>query len=47
MTPERDPLGWWVIGGSELLAILRRVAEGELPDLVYAETYANSEVSKP
>lgn len=36
-------LGWWSISGDELLALLRRVAAGEDPDLVYAETYANSD----
>ncbi len=36
-------LGWWSISGEELLKLLRRVASGESPDLVYAEAYANSE----
>lgn len=34
-------LGWWVISGESLLAMLRRVEAGEDPDLVYAEEYAN------
>jgi hypothetical protein len=36
-------LGWWTISGEALLAMLRRVADGEDPDLVYAEEYANSD----
>ena len=36
-------LGWWAISGDALLGMLRRVAEGEDPDIVYAEEYANSE----
>lgn len=35
-------LGWWAISGESLLAMLYRVAEGEDPDMVYAEEYANS-----
>lgn len=34
---------WWSISGDEILAMLRRVHDGEDPDLVYAEHYANSE----
>lgn len=37
------PLGWWCIAGEVLLAMLRRCAEGESPDLVYAEEYANAD----
>ncbi len=37
------PLGWHVISGEQLLAMLRRVAVGENPDLVYAEEWANAE----
>lgn len=33
---------WWVIGGPELLAALRRVAAGDSPDIVYLELQANS-----
>jgi hypothetical protein len=36
-------LGWWSISGEALLDMLHRVADGEDPDLVYAEEYANSE----
>ena len=31
---EPHPLGWHVISGEDLLAMLRRVAAGENPDLV-------------
>lgn len=40
-------LGWWVLSGEALLAMLRRVADGEDPDLVYAEEYANSDHERP
>ena len=36
-------LGWWTISGEDLLDMLRRSHDGEDPDLVYAEAYANSE----
>jgi hypothetical protein len=39
-------LGWHVICGEDLLAMLRRVAEGEDPDLVYIEEYVNAEVER-
>lgn len=37
------PLGYWAISGEAILAMLKRVANGEDPDLVYAEEYANSD----
>ena len=39
--------GWWVISADSLLEALRRVAKGEDPDLIYAEYYVNSDISKP
>lgn len=36
-------LGWDVIAGEDLLALLRRAHDGEDPDLLYAEHYANAE----
>ena len=38
-----DPLGWHVIGGTHLLELLRRAHNGEDPDLLYAEAWANAE----
>lgn len=35
-------LGWWAISGDALLAALHRAHDGESPDLIYAELYANS-----
>lgn len=35
-------LGWWVISGEDLVAALHRVHEGEDPDLIYTELYANT-----
>jgi hypothetical protein len=35
-------LGWWVIKGEALLDALKRAAEGEDPDVLYAEMYANT-----
>jgi len=44
---EYDALGWWCICGADLLSMLRRCANGEDPDLVYAEAYANSKIERP
>ena len=43
MSENNKGLGWWTISGEALLEMLHRVAEGENPDLVYAEEYVNSE----
>jgi hypothetical protein len=40
---DYDPLCWWSISGTGLLHLLRRVADGEDPDMVYAEEYANGD----
>ena len=40
-------LGWWTISGEDLLAALHQAHDGENPDLLYAEIYANSDVTKP
>lgn len=37
--------GWWTISADDLMSMLRRCADGEDPDLVYAEEYANAEVT--
>lgn len=43
----QDPEGWWIIGGTEILAALRKVAEeGTDPDVVYAELYANANIHR-
>lgn len=34
---------WWAINGAEFRRALQMVADGEDPDLVYAEFYANTE----
>lgn len=39
------PLGWWTISGADLLDALRRAHHGADPDIVYAEMYANSDVT--
>ena len=36
-------LGWHVIAGDHLLDMLTRVSEGEDPDMVFAELWANAE----
>lgn len=36
-------LGWWAISGEDVLDALRRAHDGEDPDLVFAELYANSD----
>jgi hypothetical protein len=38
-----EPLGWWTISGAALLQALRDAANGQDPDMVYAELYANSD----
>lgn len=40
MSEQRD--NWWVIAESELLAALRRAADGQDADIVMAELLANS-----
>lgn len=40
-------LGWWVIPGDVLLALLRRAHAGEDPDLLYAEEYVNCDHEHP
>lgn len=39
-----NDLGWWIIHGDNLLTALHMVAQGDDPDLVYAELYANAEI---
>lgn len=34
---------WWAISEEDIMDMLRRVADGDDPDVVYAEWYANSE----
>lgn len=36
-------LGWWAISGETVLESLRRVSNGEDPDLVYLELEANAQ----
>ncbi len=43
MDSEPKGLGWWAISGEALLEALKAVANGDDPDVVYAELYANSE----
>lgn len=45
MTEQPRPLGWWTISGEDLLAALRRAHDGHDPDTLYAEMYANSDVT--
>ena len=40
---ETKPLGWHVVSGEDLLAMLHRAADGEDPDMVYMEEWANAE----
>jgi hypothetical protein len=37
-----NPLGWWAISGEAIIDGLRRAHDGENPDVLYAELYANS-----
>lgn len=50
MEPDADggytsTMGWWTISGESLMEMLRAVHEGGDPDMVYAEHYANSQVT--
>lgn len=38
---------WWCIHEDELLGALRKCHQGEDPDVVYAEIYANSDHTYP
>lgn len=38
--------GWWVISGETLIDLLRRAANGEDPNMLYAEAYANSKIER-
>ena len=40
-------MSWWTISEEAIRDMLRRVADGEDPDMVYAEEYANSEHHYP
>lgn len=39
-----ENLGWWTISGKNIMAMLYRVKNGEDPDFVYMEEYANAEI---
>jgi hypothetical protein len=36
---------WWAISEDRLLDLLRRARNGEDPELLYAEEYANADVT--
>jgi len=36
--------GWWVIHGDELMEAFQKCFEGEDPEFVYIELYANGDV---
>jgi hypothetical protein len=38
---------WWIIHGDVLLGALRRAHDGENPDLLYTELYANADHELP
>lgn len=37
--------GWWTISAQDFMDALKRVEDGEKADLIYAEWYANAEVT--
>lgn len=41
---EKD---WWVINGEDLLLMLTQAYNGEEPEMIYMEHYANSEHPDP
>lgn len=46
LLPPPTNLGWHVISGEQLMELLRRAHEGEDPDLLYVEEYANAEIER-
>lgn len=40
-------LGWWTLSGEEFMKAMRRAHDGEDPEMIYAEYYANSKVDNP
>lgn len=40
---ESTSLGWWLLHGDTLMDFLRRAHDGEDPDTLLAEIYANAE----
>jgi hypothetical protein len=44
VTPAHLPV-WWSISEEMLLEMLRRAHKGEDPELIYAEQYANADVT--
>jgi hypothetical protein len=43
MQVTMSDLGWWAISGDTIIEALRRAHDGENPDLIHAELYANSD----
>jgi len=41
------PGAWWTIPEEAILDALRRAANGEDPDMIYAEMYANCDHESP
>lgn len=37
---------WWTLSGDDLLRMLYRVSDGENPDMVYMEAYANGSIRR-
>lgn len=42
---EVTGLGWWNLDADTFMECLNRAANGEDPDMIYAELYANAERS--
>lgn len=40
-------MGWWSLSGEDLMTSLYRAYEGENPEIIYAELYANSVIEEP
>ena len=39
-------MGWWIIHADEIIEMLRAVANGDSPDIVFAELWANGQINE-
>ena len=44
---ENKPMGWWTMSGEDFMNALVRCYNGENPEIIYTEMYANSNIEEP